>query len=56
MSSKRIDFGVLSAQDFKQLSVLEVHQRNLFDINAHNRPPAAYGVLDRRMVLLLLIG
>ncbi|KAI8929830.1 hypothetical protein BC831DRAFT_442224 [Entophlyctis helioformis] len=46
---KRIDFGVLSAQDAKQVSVLELHQRDLYDVTKHNRPPARFGALDRKL-------
>ncbi|EGF76498.1 hypothetical protein BATDEDRAFT_14837 [Batrachochytrium dendrobatidis JAM81] len=48
-SRKRIDFGVLSAQDAKQLSILELHQRDLYDVSKNNRPPAKFGALDRRL-------
>ncbi len=33
----------------KQLSVLECHQRDLYDVSVASRPPAAYGVLDKRL-------
>ncbi|KAL2911303.1 DNA-directed RNA polymerase III subunit C1 (rpo31) [Polyrhizophydium stewartii] len=46
---KRIDFGILSSQDVKQLSVLELHQRDLYDVTRQNRPPARFGALDRRL-------
>lgn len=32
------------------MSVLELHQRDLYDISKSNRPPAVFGALDRRMV------
>ncbi|KAH6583663.1 hypothetical protein BASA61_007889 [Batrachochytrium salamandrivorans] len=47
--SKRIDFGVLSAQDAKQLSILELHQRDLYDVTKTTRPPAKFGALDRKL-------
>ncbi|KAI9353353.1 hypothetical protein DFJ73DRAFT_924461, partial [Zopfochytrium polystomum] len=44
-----IEFGIFSAQEAKKLSVLELHEKDLYDINSPKRPPTQYGVLDRRM-------
>ncbi|KAJ3093173.1 hypothetical protein HK102_003581 [Quaeritorhiza haematococci] len=46
---KQIEFGVLTCQDAKQLSVFELFERNLYDLSKPSRPPARYGVLDRRL-------
>ncbi|KAI8832364.1 hypothetical protein BC829DRAFT_426428 [Chytridium lagenaria] len=46
---KAIRFGVFSGQDSKKLSVIEAHQRSLYDLTKTNRPPATYGALDRRL-------
>ncbi|KAJ3084695.1 hypothetical protein HDU99_007311 [Rhizoclosmatium hyalinum] len=46
---KQLEFGVFSAQDSKKLSVIELHEPNLFDLSKPGRPPARFGVLDRRM-------
>ncbi|KAJ3291090.1 hypothetical protein HK104_006337 [Borealophlyctis nickersoniae] len=46
---KQIDFGIFSCQDAKKLSVLELHERDLYDVAQPNRPPAKFGVLDRRL-------
>ncbi|RKO98838.1 hypothetical protein CXG81DRAFT_15380 [Caulochytrium protostelioides] len=44
-----VEFGVFSAQAAKTLSVLELTERNLYDISKPNRPPAEFGALDRRL-------
>ena len=44
-----IQFGVFSPQDVKQLSVLELHQRDLYNVQLSNRPPAQFGVLDKAL-------
>lgn len=51
MQSNRsqIDFGVFSPQDVRQLSVMELHQRDLYDVQQPSRPPARFGVLDKRL-------
>ncbi len=41
---------MFSAQDAKQMSVLELYERNLFEISGATRIPAKFGVLDRRLV------
>ncbi|KAJ3195947.1 hypothetical protein HK101_010540 [Irineochytrium annulatum] len=46
---KQIRFGAFSTQDAKKLSTIELHERNLYDLQKPNRPPAGYGVLDRRL-------
>jgi hypothetical protein len=51
----QIDFGVFSAQDMKALSILELYDRNLYNISLPNRPPSEFGVLDRRLVCLLML-
>jgi hypothetical protein len=48
-NSKKIEFGVFSPQDVKHFSVLELHQRDLYDISMPNRAPAKFGVLDKRL-------
>ena len=40
---------MFSPQDVKRLSILELHQRDLYDISVPSRPPAKYGVLDKRL-------
>lgn len=44
-----ISFGVFSDQQLKQLSVLELHERNIYDISGPQRVPAKFGVLDNRL-------
>lgn len=44
---------MFSAQDAKQMSVLELYERNLFEISGATRIPAKFGVLDRRLVKLI---
>jgi DNA-directed RNA polymerase III subunit RPC1 len=46
---QKIDFGIFSPQDYKQLSVLECHSRDLYDISTPARPPAKFGVLDHSL-------
>ncbi|KAI8816202.1 uncharacterized protein EV422DRAFT_546457 [Fimicolochytrium jonesii] len=46
---KKIDFGVFSTQDAKKLSVLELYQRDLYDVTQPNRPSVKFGVLDDRL-------
>ncbi|KAJ3240752.1 hypothetical protein HDU78_002104, partial [Chytriomyces hyalinus] len=46
---KQLDFGIFSAQEAKKLSVIELYERNLFDLSKPGRPPVRFGVLDRRM-------
>ncbi|KAJ3073268.1 hypothetical protein HDU98_001886 [Podochytrium sp. JEL0797] len=46
---KQLEFGVFSAQEQKKLSVVELYERNLFDLGKPGRPPVRFGVLDRRM-------
>ncbi|KAJ3332219.1 hypothetical protein HDU76_000926 [Blyttiomyces sp. JEL0837] len=45
----QIEFGVFAPQDVKKLSVVELYERNLYDLSKPNRPPMRYGVLDRRL-------
>ena len=47
---KSIKFDVLSQQEMKKLSVLELYQRDLFDTTVLDRKPAIGGVLDNRLV------
>lgn len=47
---KQIKFGVFSQQQIKQLSVLELHQRDLFDVSGTERKAATGGVLDGKLV------
>jgi hypothetical protein len=35
----QIQFGVFSTQDTKQLSSVELYQRDLYNISLNNRPP-----------------
>jgi hypothetical protein len=51
LSSTSVNFGVFSPQEIKKLSVLELHQRDLFDISSQDRKPAIGGALDRRLVI-----
>ncbi|KAI8915420.1 hypothetical protein DFJ77DRAFT_368436 [Powellomyces hirtus] len=46
---KQIDFGVFSTQDAKKLSVLELFQRDLYDVTQSHRPSVKFGVLDDRL-------
>ncbi|KAJ3171231.1 hypothetical protein HDU88_008268 [Geranomyces variabilis] len=46
---KQIDFGVFSTQDAKKLSVLELFQRDLYDVTQPHRPSVKFGVLDDRL-------
>lgn len=39
-----------------QLSILELHQRDIFDISQVERKPAPGGVLDRKLVNIYLFG
>jgi DNA-directed RNA polymerase III subunit RPC1 len=48
----QIAFSVFSQQEAKKLSLLELFERNLYDLTKANRPPARFGVLDRRLVML----
>lgn len=48
---KSIKFDVLSQQEMKRLSVLELYQRDLFDTTVLDRRPAVGGVLDNRLVI-----
>ncbi|KAJ3018797.1 hypothetical protein HKX48_002614 [Thoreauomyces humboldtii] len=45
----QIDFGVFSTQDAKKLGVLELFQRDLYDVTQPNRPAVKFGVLDDRL-------
>ncbi|KAI8911804.1 hypothetical protein EDD86DRAFT_203319 [Gorgonomyces haynaldii] len=45
----QIDFGVFSGQEAKQLSVIELHHRDLYDVSKQVRTPMPFGALDRRM-------
>ncbi|KAJ3415502.1 hypothetical protein HDV05_004704 [Chytridiales sp. JEL 0842] len=45
----KLEFSVFSQQDAKKVSLLELFERNLYDLTKSNRPPAKYGVLDRRL-------
>ncbi|KAJ3391532.1 hypothetical protein HDU92_008981 [Lobulomyces angularis] len=47
---KEIEFGIFSEQEAKKLSVLELHERNIYDVSGPKRIPAKFGVLDRRLV------
>ena len=53
---KQIDFGVFSGQEMLKLSVIELYERNLFEIQGQQKQPAKFGVLDRRLVIYLMIG
>ena len=53
-NSKQIDFGVFSTQDAKKLSVLELFQRDLYDVTLPNRPSVKFGVLDDRLVRVIV--
>lgn len=53
---QHLEFGVFSPQHIKSLSVLELHERNLYDLSANKRSPQAFGVLDKRLVPLALIN
>jgi DNA-directed RNA polymerase III subunit RPC1 len=44
-----ISFGVFSDQQVKQLSVVEMHERNIYDVSGPTRVPAKFGVLDNRL-------
>lgn len=44
-----IDYSAFSAQETKRLSVIELHERDLYDISNSDRPPKPYGALDRRL-------
>ena len=46
---QKIEFGVLSSQDTKQLAVCELSNRDLYDISQSERPPAKSGALDLRL-------
>ncbi|KAJ3108015.1 hypothetical protein HDU97_002595 [Phlyctochytrium planicorne] len=46
---KSIHFGVLSSQEAKKLSVIELYDRSLYDLTKPNRPPAKFGALDRQL-------
>ncbi|KAJ3348238.1 hypothetical protein HDU83_001425 [Entophlyctis luteolus] len=46
---KQLEFGVFSPQEMKKLSVIELYERNLYDLKKPGRPPVRFGVLDRRM-------
>ncbi|KAJ3079599.1 hypothetical protein HK100_010384, partial [Physocladia obscura] len=50
----QLEFGVFSAQEAKKLSVIELYDCNLYDTAKPGRPPTRFGVLDRRMVEILL--
>lgn len=44
-----ISFGVFSDQQVKNLSVVELHERNIYDISGASRVPAKFGVLDNKL-------
>ncbi|KAI9205133.1 uncharacterized protein BJ171DRAFT_441903 [Polychytrium aggregatum] len=48
---KQLEFGVFSSQAAMNMSVLELYERNLYDVNVQGpvRAPAPYGVLDKRL-------
>lgn len=54
-NSKKVKFGVFSQQQIKQMAVLELHQRDLYDISSPDRKPAVGGVLDRKLVTFSLV-
>ncbi|KAI9105948.1 hypothetical protein DFS34DRAFT_656655 [Phlyctochytrium arcticum] len=45
----QIEFGAFSSQDAKRLSVLELFERDLYDVTKPNRPSVKFGVLDDRL-------
>ncbi|TPX69397.1 DNA-directed RNA polymerase [Spizellomyces sp. 'palustris'] len=46
---EQIEFGAFSCQDAKRLSVLELYERDLYDVTQPNRPSVKFGVLDDRL-------
>ena len=44
-----IEFGVFNGGDAKQLAVLELHERNIYDVSGPTRVPAPFGVLDSHL-------
>lgn len=51
---KHIDFGILEPQLIDEVSEVEVVNRELYSIT--ERAPVAHGVLDRRLVVVLVAG
>ena len=45
-----INFGALDAQNIRKLAALQLHHRDLYDVDDPSRPPAKFGALDSRMV------
>lgn len=50
LHSQQIEFGALSASELAQLSVVNITQRDLFDISKAGRPTLDFGALDQRLV------
>ncbi|KAJ3182234.1 hypothetical protein HDU85_003276 [Gaertneriomyces sp. JEL0708] len=46
---KKVEFGIFSCQDAKKYSIVELHERDLYDVTQAHRPSVKFGVLDQRM-------